>query len=131
MKRKQDKAGRDARMEEIKEKQDTSVTKTIRTHRVGSITFGCVLVIFGSLFLAQVIVPTLTYEFIFRLWPCIFIILGIEILIANARGDKRFTYDVPAVIMMILLTLFAMGMAVTDYCMQQAELYPYYLYYGR
>lgn len=130
--------GRDARMEERKEeheknamaeKKNKTVVRTIHSHRVGSITFGCVLVIFGSLFLAHIMVPALTYELIFHLWPCIFIILGIEILVANIRGNREFIYDIPAVIMMILLTLFAMGMAVTDYCMQQAVLYPYYPYY--
>lgn len=124
-------------MEEIKEeyeentmaeKQNKTVVKTIHAHRVGSITFGCVLVLFGSLFLAHLLVPVLTYALIFRLWPCIFIMLGVEILVANMRGNKEFTYDIPAVIMMILLTLFAMGMAITDYCMQQAVLYPYYPY---
>lgn len=104
----------ESNMQEIT-KQDG---KTIRAHRVGSITFGCMLVLFGSLFLVHMITPLLTYEMIFSLWPCIFILLGVEILVANRKGQKEFTYDVAAVFLIVLLALFAMGMAVADWCIQ-------------
>ena len=47
--------------------------KEVRTHRVGSITLGSALVLFGILFLVHLFVPVLTYEIIFHIWPCIFI----------------------------------------------------------
>ena len=59
--------------------------KEVRTHRVGSITLGSALVLFGILFLVHLFVPVLTYEIIFHIWPCIFILLGIEILLANRK----------------------------------------------
>ena len=44
--------------------------KEVRTHRVGSITLGSALVLFGILFLVHLFVPVLTYEIIFHIWPC-------------------------------------------------------------
>lgn len=61
--------------------------KEVRTHRVGSITLGSALVLFGILFLVHLFVPVLTYEIIFHIWPCIFILLGIEILLANRKKN--------------------------------------------
>ncbi len=42
--------------------------KEVRTHRVGSITLGSALVLFGILFLVHLFVPVLTYEIIFHIW---------------------------------------------------------------
>ena len=67
--------------------------KEVRTHRVGSITLGSALVLFGILFLVHLFVPVLTYEIIFHIWPCIFILLGIEILLANRKKNVEFVYD--------------------------------------
>ncbi len=63
--------------------------KEVRTHRVGSITLGSTLVLFGILFLVHLFVPVLTYEIIFHIWPCIFLLLGIEILLCHADGRSR------------------------------------------
>ena len=40
-----------------------------RVHRVGTVTFGVVLILFGILFLLHLFFPVLEYRFIFRLWP--------------------------------------------------------------
>ena len=85
--------------------------KEVRTHRVGSITLGSTLVLFGILFLVHLFVPVLTYEIIFHIWPCIFILLGIEILLANRKKNVEFVYDGKAVFLTIILTFFAMLMA--------------------
>ena len=55
------------------------------THRVGTLTLGCMLILFGILFLIHMIVPVIGYLFIFRLWPCIFIMLGIEVLLIKKQ----------------------------------------------
>lgn len=95
---------------------------TVRVHRIGSITFGISLIVFGILFLLHMLVPVISYTFIFRLWPCIFIILGIEILIGNYKEGSSFVYDKTAVFLLIVLSFFAMSMAVADYCM--LHIYP-------
>ena len=87
--------------------------RTTRTHRVGTVTFGLVLVVMGVLFLLEMIFPVLDYELIFRLWPLIFISLGIEVLLSSRRAA--------AIFLLILLVLFAMGMAGMDLAFTHAE----------
>ena len=94
---------------------------TIRTHRVGTVTFGLILIVMGALFLLKMIFPVLDYELIFRLWPLIFISLGIEVLISSRRAEDRLTYDGAAVFLLILLVFFAMGMAGFDLVFTHAE----------
>ena len=88
--------------------------KTIRIHRVGSITFGSVLVIFGILFLLHGLLPVFTYQLIFKLWPCILILLGVEVLLSSARGTTRFVYDKTAILLTIVLTFFTICLAFLD-----------------
>ena len=90
-----------------------------KIHRIGSITFGAGLVLFGSLFLVHLFIPALSYQLIFHLWPCLFILLGAEVLFENCRNAGEFVYDKPAIILTVLLTLFAMTMGLIDFCMQQ------------
>lgn len=99
--------------------------KIVRTHRVGTVTFGIILILFGVLFLAHIFVPWLHYEYVFRLWPLVFIFLGIEVLVGNHRAAKaedevkiNFIYDKAAILLMVCLTFFAMIMAMIDYCVQ-------------
>ncbi len=99
-----------------------------RTHRVGTVTFGCILIVFGVLFLMNIFIPALDYATIIRLWPCVFIFLGIEILISNYRFTKynntetgvNFIYDKTAIFLMICLFFFAMIMALCDFGLQNS-----------
>ena len=93
-----------------------------KTHKVGTITLGGMLIVFGILFLLRLFIPTMSYEMIFRLWPVIFIFLGGEVLIANFRQkEERMVYDKTAIVMVMLLSFFAMGMAVIDFCLTTAS----------
>lgn len=40
--------------------------QSVRIRRVGTLTFGCMLLVFGILFLIRIFVPGLDYEIIFR-----------------------------------------------------------------
>lgn len=92
-----------------------------KTHRVGTITLGGMLIIFGILFLLRLALVGMSYELIFRLWPIMFIFLGGEILIANFRQkEEKLTYDKTALALIIVLTFFAMGMAIVDFCINAA-----------
>lgn len=96
----------------------------MRIHKVGTITFGCVLVIFGILFSTHMFFPSLTYDFIFRLWPCILIFLGIEVLLSNIKlKGICFIYDKASIFLLIVLTFFAMAMAWMDTMMQYKQIY--------
>lgn len=88
------------------------------THRVGTFTLGCVMIISGILYLVHLFIPALTYLWIFRCWPSVFILMGIEILAANRKEQVTFIYDRGAFVLLTLLTLFAMGMAGTDFLTQ-------------
>lgn len=98
----------------------------LRTRRVGSVTFGLTLILFGVLFLIHIVEPSLNYEVIFNLWPVVFILLGIEILIENHRsnaGQYKFIYDFPAILMLVMMLLFAMVMAAVDYAMRYPDMW--------
>ncbi len=82
------------------------------TRRVGTFTLGICLVFMGALFLVHLFLPALDYLVIFHLWPLIFILLGMEILISSLRSpQQKFQYDFAAIFIILLLICFAMGMA--------------------
>lgn len=98
----------------------------LRTRRVGSVTFGLTLILFGVLFLVHIVVPSLNYEMIFSFWPVVFVLLGIEILVENYRSNTtqyKFIYDFPAILMLVMMLLFAMVMAVVDYAMHYPDIW--------
>lgn len=109
-----------------------SENNTCYTHRVGTITCGLVFILYGILFLLHMVLPGLNYMFIFGLWPVILIFLGIEILLGCRYKDsdkKRFVYDFPAVLLIMMMMLFTMLMALVDYGMQHGGYDGFYLYY--
>lgn len=96
----------------------------MRTRRVGSITCGIVLILFGVLFVLHMIMPLFTFTFIFKLWPLILIFLGIEILISNFRKtEENLKYDGAAIFLILILALFSMGMGVAEFCIMHAPMY--------
>ena len=96
--------------------------QTYRIHRVGTITAGGSLVVLGILMLCHTIFNFIDYQMVFSLWPLILIGLGIELLISNFV-EKRVVYDKAAVVLMIIMIFFAIGMAVAEICMEAAEIY--------
>ena len=97
-----------------------------KIHRIGTITFGVTLVTAGLLFLAHTFLPGLEYIMIFRLWPCIFIMLGLEILFAGRKEETEFKYDVSAIILMLVLIFFAMGMGLVEVLLEHWETFRYW-----
>lgn len=96
----------------------------MRIRRVGSITCGILLICFGVLFLLRLLVPAITFSFIFRLWPLVLICLGIEMLVANIRSSETaLKYDVGAVLLVVVLALFAMGMGLVETCIEYGPVY--------
>ena len=97
--------------------------QSIRIHRVGTVTFGIILVILGVLCLLRLIFPVLDYELIFRLWPAVFICLGIEVLLSSRSPERRIVYDGAAIFLLVLLILFAMSMAGADWIFEHYQEY--------
>jgi hypothetical protein len=90
--------------------------KTIRVHRVGSITTGISLIAAGIAFILHTFFGLISYEMIFRLWPLIIIGLGVELLFSTL-GNEKIVYDKAAIFLMIVMTFFAMCMACADWVM--------------
>ena len=92
------------------------------TRRVGSLTCGVAMVGFGVMFLLNTLFGLIDYTEIFSLWPLLLICLGTEMLISNMKysDTERFTlvYDKGAIVLTILVTIFAVGMGIMDYCIQ-------------
>ena len=82
----------------------------MKTRRVGSLTCGALLIIFGVLFMVHMFVPALKYEFIIKFWPVILIALGVEMLLScrNKEEGIKLKYDGAAIFLTILLGFFAM-----------------------
>lgn len=98
----------------------------IREHRVGTITFGVTLIGFGILFLLNILIESIGYSLILKLWPILFILLGIEVLFANTKGDKiHIIYDKTAFILIALVTVFAICMASMSQMIQWGLMHPY------
>ena len=60
-------------LQEIRQEQETEPVwthRTKRTHRIGTITFGLMLVGFGVGFLLHIINPEITYFTVWQFWPC-------------------------------------------------------------
>lgn len=94
-----------------------------RVHRVGTITLGICLIIIGGLFLAHMAFPEISYVFIYKLWPIVFIILGIEILLANFKSKLgEFVYDKTAIILVAGLIMFSMLMAIIGMAIESESL---------
>ena len=99
-------------MKKTMEQKETNNYESV--HRTGTITCGITLILFGILFLVHMVFPALNYRIIFRLWPCILIALGVEVLVANAKPDQKFVYDKGAIVLLMILVIFAMIMAGID-----------------
>ena len=95
---------------------------TYRIHRVGSVTAGASMVVFGILLLIHTVFDFIDYQMVFSMWPLILIGLGIELLLSNF-SEKRMVYDKGAVVLLMIMMFFAIGMAVADICIEATELY--------
>ena len=94
----------------------------MRTRKVGSITCGVLLIIFGMLFLVHMVYPSLSLTVIMKLWPVVLIALGVEMLVANYRCSSEesevLKYDKGAIGITFLLVCFSMVMGVMEYWME-------------
>lgn len=98
-----------------------------KMHKVGTLTLGGMLIAFGALFLLHIFLPAITFHIIFKLWPIIFIFLGLEVLFANFnQKQEKLLYDKTAFVLIIILSFFAMGMAIVEFCVDNSNLTIYW-----
>ena len=90
--------------------------QTTKIHRVGSITFGTILIILGILLLLRLIIPAITYTAILNFWPVTLILLGLEVLIANMRSEQvAFQFDGWSIFFLFMVLGFTMCIGIMDY----------------
>lgn len=90
--------------------------KNRSVHRVGSITFGIILILLGILLLLRLIIPALTYTVILDFWPITLIVLGLEVLIANMRSDQiAFQFDGWSVFFLFMILGFTICIGILDF----------------
>lgn len=84
----------------------------IKNRRVGTLTVGASLIIFGLLFLLRLAIPAVTTRLIASLWPIVLVFLGVEVIIAYVRNkDGQMRYDAGSVVLIVVLALFTVCMA--------------------
>lgn len=87
-------------------------------HRVGGITLGLTLIVFGALYLVSLVWEKIPIRLVMQLWPCVLILLGVEILAANTKWKDSFRIDGAAVVMTAFLLLFAMALGGASMCLE-------------
>lgn len=84
----------------------------IKNRRVGTLTAGVSMVLFGALFLLRLFLPAITLRLIVSLWPLVLVFLGIETLLAYAMNrEEKMRYDAGSVVIIIALAFFTVCMA--------------------
>ncbi|WP_271813481.1 hypothetical protein [Clostridium beijerinckii] len=88
----------------------------IKGRRVGTLTSGLALVIFGIMFLLRLFITNLNVLLIVSMWPLILVSVGIEIIAAYIiNNQEKMQYDFSAIILVIILVFFAMGMGGAEF----------------
>lgn len=88
----------------------------IKGRRVGTLTAGIVLVVFGIMFLLRLVITNMNILLIASLWPLILVSVGIEIIVAYIiNKEEKMQYDFSAIILVIILAFFAMGMGGAEF----------------
>ena len=84
--------------------------------RVGTFTFGAVLVVTGALMLAAMFFPKLDFTLAFQLSPLALVSLGVETLLA-ARSSGRVKYDWVGMLLCFLIVCTALALFTFAWCL--------------
>lgn len=88
----------------------------LKGRRVGTLTAGIILVVFGVIFLLRLVTANINIYLIASLWPIILVLLGIEVIVAYIiNKEEKMKYDFGAIILVIILVFFATGMGVAEF----------------
>lgn len=91
--------------------------------RVGSVTLGLTLVVFGVMFLLSAFIKSFNYLDVIKFWPVIFISLGIEMLVHAFQRCGKGEARCPLVHHDLRAHALSMCLAGAQYAM--TELVPY------
>ena len=83
-----------------------------RIRRVGTFTFGLLLVVAGVVLILRTVVPSLDLRFVVNLLPVALIALGIEVLVYASRPNVRLKYDGLSIFVCILILMGVGGSSI-------------------
>ena len=93
-----------------------------RSHRVGTLTLGASLIVFGVLFLINRFTSVVSSQILMMLWPLILVFLGIEIILSYIFNKNEYLkYDGAAIALIIVLTLFCLVVSGGEYLIDCAR----------
>ena len=87
--------------------EQAPASRPAKERRVGTFTFGAVLVLSGVLMLVSMFFPRLDLTLAFKLSPLILVSLGVEVLLASRRAGKL-RYDWVGMALCFLLVTAAL-----------------------
>ncbi|OCB00644.1 hypothetical protein [Clostridium beijerinckii] len=94
----------------------------IKGRKVGTLTSGLALVVFGIMFLLRLFITNLNVLLIVSMWPLILVSVGIEIIAAYIiNNQEKMQYDFSAIILVIILVFFAMGMGGAEFIVTHSQ----------
>ncbi|KAF5056925.1 hypothetical protein DSECCO2_362240 [anaerobic digester metagenome] len=89
---------------------------SVRERRVGTFTFGIVLVIAGLTMTSALFFPSLDFQLLMKLSPAVLILLGIEVLLSTRKGG-RIKYDWLGMLLCFVIVILALGVFFTSWAM--------------
>lgn len=82
-----------------------------KLRRVGTFTFGLLILVVGVVMLVQILVPSFDAFTVAKFAPAALVLLGVEILVYSARPNVKLKYDFLSVVMIFVISLGAGGLA--------------------
>lgn len=83
-----------------------------KVRRVGTFTFGLLLVVAGIMLILRTVMPSLDLRFVVNLLPVALIALGIEVLVYAARPNVQLKYDGLSIFVCILILIGVGGSSI-------------------
>ncbi|MDR0530678.1 MAG: DUF5668 domain-containing protein [Oscillospiraceae bacterium] len=94
----------------------------MRGKKIGVLTLGVSLVLFGVLFLLRLALPWFDYIRVLQFWPVVLILLGVEVLLAALLPRKEgqpMKVDAASVVLLFLTLFLACGLAAAQFALER------------
>ena len=85
------------------------------TRRIGSVTFGIMMILMGINIFLQTITSLDLFRFTLSLWPIVFISLGIETLYYSYKKDIEIKYDILGIFTIFIVLFLGAIFSVVNY----------------
>ena len=96
--------------------EQAPASRPTKERRVGTFTFGAVLVICGVLMLVSMFFPRLDLTLVLKLSPLILVSLGVEVLLASRR-EGRLRYDWVGMVLCFVLVTAVLVLFIIAWCL--------------